>query len=319
MINASRVFLFVFVAVGMFAQAPPANPLRPNYTLGPNDEILIRVPNAEQLNEKPFRIDDDGTVNLPSVGRIRAQGLTIQELERAIAEKLKSELLNPQVTINVVKFRSDPVFLLGAFKSPGVYALTGRSTLLEMLAQVGGLQPNASQTLRITRKLAIGEIPLPNVTPDPDGESASVEINLGNLMQSVNPAEDIVLLAYDMVTAVRSGMIYVSGEVSRPGPVDVSDGDTAFITQVLSRAGGVTRYAAADKVVILRPVMQTSRKARIPVDLARILAGKAHDFPVLPNDLVVVPRSASVGNALKTSAMWVGPPIASALIFLLVR
>src|ERR1700737_3154685 len=59
----------------------PPDTVRPNYTLGPNDQILVRAPEAEEINEKPFRIDADGNVNMPLIGRVHAAGMTLQELE----------------------------------------------------------------------------------------------------------------------------------------------------------------------------------------------------------------------------------------------
>src|SRR5688500_1030097 len=83
------------------AQQTPADPnapqprrdfesdsIRPNYVLGPNDQILIRAPGADEINEKPFRIDAEGYVNLPLVGRVRAAGMTVQQLEADLAKRL---------------------------------------------------------------------------------------------------------------------------------------------------------------------------------------------------------------------------------------
>src|SRR5712692_10181232 len=57
----------------------PSDSIRPNYVLGPNDQILIRAPGAEEINERPFRIDSEGYINLPLIGRIRAGGLNQQQ------------------------------------------------------------------------------------------------------------------------------------------------------------------------------------------------------------------------------------------------
>src|ERR1700730_14291815 len=87
------------------AELPPDS-IRPNYVLGPNDQILIRAPLVEEINEKPFRLDSEGNINLPLVGHIRAGGMTQQELEAELIRRLKEFIRDPQVIITVVQFRS---------------------------------------------------------------------------------------------------------------------------------------------------------------------------------------------------------------------
>ena len=132
--------------------------LRPDYVLGPNDQILLRVPEAEELNDKPFRVDPDGNVSMPLVGIVRASGQTVAQFEAALTEQLKTYVKSPRVTVSVIQFRSDPVFLVGAFQKPGIYSLNAlQRTVVEMLSGVGGLQPNASRRIRITRRLDQGK------------------------------------------------------------------------------------------------------------------------------------------------------------------
>ena len=88
----------------------PPDSIRPNYELGPSDQILIRSPQAEEINEKPFRIDSEGNLNLPLVGRIHAAGMTQQELEAELVKRLKEYIRDPQVIITVTAFRNEPVF-----------------------------------------------------------------------------------------------------------------------------------------------------------------------------------------------------------------
>src|SRR5277367_5337398 len=66
----------------------PPDSIRPNYILGTNDQILIRT-EAEEINDKPFRIDADGNLNLPLVGKIRAGGMSQQDLELELIRRLK--------------------------------------------------------------------------------------------------------------------------------------------------------------------------------------------------------------------------------------
>lgn len=93
------------------------------------------------------------------------------------------------------------------FQRPQMVALTGRHTLVEMLAVVGGLQPAASRRIRVRRHLEYGAIPLPNAIDDTEKKTSRVEISIVSLRDNVNPAEDIVLQPYDVVSADRAELI----------------------------------------------------------------------------------------------------------------
>jgi polysaccharide export outer membrane protein len=270
----------------------PSDPIRPNYVLGPNDQFLIRAPQAEEINEKPFRIDAEGSINLPLVGRLRAGGLTIRELEVDLVKRLREFIREPQVIITMIQFRSEPVFFVGAFRAPGIYPLQGRRTLVEMLSSIGGLQPNASRHINVTRRAEYGPIPLTNAIQDPDKKISRVEISMGSLRDNVNPAEDIALEPFDVISVERAELIYVNGEVLKIGGIELGERDSVSISQVLTLSGGFTRDANKSKVRVLRPILNTNRRAEITVDVKRIFEGKDNDFPLLPNDLLYVTRSA---------------------------
>ena len=272
------------------AVPPPAASVLPTYVLGPNDQIQIRVPQSDEINERPFRIDTEGFITVPIVGRVRAAGLTVQALEADLTARLKEFIREPQVIVSVTQFRSEPVFFMGAFRLPGIYPLQGRRTLIEMLTAVGGLQPNASRRIRIARRSEYGAIPLPGAVLSPDGKTSTVEISLESLTQNINPDEDIVLLAYDVVTADRAERVYVSGEVAKTAAIELAERDSISVTQALTEAGGFTQFAVRDRVRVLRPILGTTLRAEINIDLKRVFEGKDVDFPLLPNDVLFVPK-----------------------------
>lgn len=288
-------------------------PVRPDYVLGPGDQILLRVPQEEQINERPFRIDEEGNVALPLVGSIRASGVTVQALEGQIADALRKYIRDPLVSITVVQFRSDPVFFVGAFQSPGIYPLQGRRTLVEMLAAVGGIQPNASRRIKVTRRSEYGPIPLANAVEDPEKKTSTVEISLASLTQNINPAEDIVLQAYDIVSVERAESVYVSGDVARVGPIELGEREAITVVQAVTTAGGFRPSAKRKKVIVLRPILGTSRRAALEIDTTRIFEGKEQDFPLLPNDVLYVPR-----DTTKATLQAMGTSMMGSLPFLLV-
>jgi len=273
------------------AQQLPQDTVRPNYVLGPNDQILVRAPDAEEINQKPFRVDGDGNINLPLVGRIHAGGMTLQELEVDLVRRLREYIREPQVFVDVVQFRSAPVYFVGLFVRPGIYPLQGSRTLTEMLTSVGGATPNASRHITIVRHEEYGPIPLPGAVVDPEKKISTVEISLGSLRQNINPAENILLQPYDVVSIGRAELIYMNGEVGRIGGIELGERDSISIMQALSQSGGFGLNAKKNKVRILRPIGTTNRRAVIEVDALSLFDGKGIDVPLFPGDIVYIPRS----------------------------
>jgi polysaccharide export outer membrane protein len=109
------------------------------YRIGPQDLLTISVFQVDELNRE-VRVNSNGQVSLPLIGTVQAGGRTVQELERDIAAKLDASYLqNPQVTVFVKEFTSQRVTLEGAVKKPGIYPLSGKTTLLQAIAMAEGL------------------------------------------------------------------------------------------------------------------------------------------------------------------------------------
>jgi polysaccharide export outer membrane protein len=282
-------------------QNPDLELLRPNYVLRPGDQIMLRAFEMPDISERPFRIDGDGFINLPELGKVKAGGVTVENLEASLVELLKKYVRQPQVTVTVVQFASEPVFFVGAFKAPGIYPLQGRRTLVEMMSAIGGLQPGAARRIKLARRKEYGEIPLPNVVPAPDGSGASVEINMASLRDNLNPAEDIVLQPFDVVSVERAELVYVAGEVGHTGGFDLLDRDSMSVIQALTLAGGMGPDANQKQAWILRPISNSDRRAQIAINLQRVLKGEDADRPLLANDVLYVPKAGlkrHVGRAL---------------------
>jgi polysaccharide export outer membrane protein len=272
-------------------QQLPPDTVRPNYVLGPNDQILIRAPEAEEIDNRPFRIDGDGNINLPLVGHIHAAGMSLQEMEADLVKRLREYIREPQVFVTVVQFRSEPVFFVGLFVKPGIYPLQGNRTLMEMLSSVGGLQQNADRHIKVTRHEEYGPIPLPDAIVDSEKKVSTVEISLGSLTQNMNPAENILLQPYDVITVGRAEPVYVNGETLRVGGIELAERDSIPILQALTQSGGFTKDAKKDKVRILRQIEGTTRRYKIEVNVSELLDGKGFDVPLQPGDIVYVPHS----------------------------
>jgi polysaccharide export outer membrane protein len=114
-----------------------------DYRVGAQDLLEISVFGVDSLN-KTVRVNSNGQITLPLIGGVQAGGHTIPELEQEIAAKLsKSYLQNPQVSVFVKEYTSQRITLEGALKNPGIYPITGKTTLLQSVALAGGLDPLA--------------------------------------------------------------------------------------------------------------------------------------------------------------------------------
>ncbi len=301
------------------AAAPTgAESFRPAYALGPGDVISISAFEVEEISDKPFRIDSEGNVNLPLLGKIHVGDLTIEQFEAELMNRLKTIVRQPQVVVRITQFRSEPVFFEGMFKVTGIVSLQGRRSLVDMLQAIGGTLPNASHRIKVTRRLEYGKIPLPNAVVDEERKVSTVEISMGSLRENTSPAEDIVLQPYDIISVERAEMIYVNGEVNHVGGVELGERESIGVAQLVTMVGGLGKDADANKARVLRPILNTAKRSEIPLNLKKIMLGQENDFPLLPNDILYVPRSTSKGKVAERVAVIAGPTVLSLLITLLV-
>lgn len=114
-----------------------------DYRIGAQDLLEISVFGVPDLS-RTVRVNSSGGISLPLIGGVQAGGHTVSELERALAEMLaKSYLQNPQVSVFVKEYTSQRITLEGSLKNPGIYPITGKTTLLQAIAIGGGLDPLA--------------------------------------------------------------------------------------------------------------------------------------------------------------------------------
>ncbi len=110
-----------------------------DYRIGPQDLLTISVFGVPELNQE-VRVNTSGHISLPLIGNVQAGGRTVQELEQDIAAKLSASYLqSPQVTVFIKEFTSQRVTVEGAVKKPGIFPLTGRTSLLQVIATAGGI------------------------------------------------------------------------------------------------------------------------------------------------------------------------------------
>lgn len=284
---------------------------QPGYVLGIDDQISIQAPDIEEIN-KPYRVDMRGTINPPLVGRLQAAGLTVEQLEKAIVERLKVLYTAPEVSVSITEFRSQPVSVLGSVTTPGVYQVQGHKTLFEMLSLAGGLRPDAGNRIKISRLKERGPIPLATVTDDPTGRFNVGEIGVKSILDGKSPADNIYVEPEDVISVPRAELVYVVGSVRRSGGFVLGDRQAISVLQAVSLAEGLDRTASSEHARILRTEQGSSTRVEIPVNLKKMMSGKGGDIALKADDILFVPSSMAKSAALRTfeAAVQVGTGLA---------
>jgi polysaccharide export outer membrane protein len=244
------------------------------FVLGPGDEVEITVYGAPDLSEHT-RVSADGNISMPLIGYVRLAGLTSSEAEGAIENQLRQgNILNdPQVSLYVKEYTSSGVSVAGEVTKPGVYSALGPHRLFDVLQMAGGLTDKASGSVVVSHK---------------GDESNPVTVEL-----SGNPAEmahnNVEVRPGDTLFAAKAAMVYVLGDVHKPGAYILNSTGAVTVLQIVAAAGGPTNSAAAGGARMLRRTPQGLQE--FPVPLKDLLRGKGTDIAVSAEDILFVPSS----------------------------
>jgi polysaccharide export outer membrane protein len=274
------------------AQEPAGSASRhAEYKLGPEDELNIEAPTLEEIGSMKCTIAADGTIFVPLLGRLRAEGRSVDELRAELTQQLSKFLREPVVRVSLNLSRSQPVSVLGAVNKPDIYQLQGHRDLLEVLSMAGGLREDAGNRLKLTRRA--GAIPLPDAVFDETSATWTVEIPVKALMDAKDAALNIVLRANDIVSVPRAETVYVVGAVRQPGGFALREERSLSVLQALSLAGGLDKISAPKAAKIIRKTGAGNERQEIAVDLNRVLNGSQADVAMQPYDVLFVPSSAT--------------------------
>ena len=244
--------------------------------IGPGDELEISEYHTPEFRSA-VRVSATGTVMLPMIGEVKLSGLDEQAAAHAIEAALvaKGMLLHPLVSVLVTAYVGQDVSVLGEVARPGVYPYTAHHRLLDLISAASGLAPSAGRLVNIFHR---NDPETPHaVVLDPNGTRYESETTIPEL----NPG--------DTVQVSRAGLVYVVGDVIRPGgfPVDPVQGLT--VVQALSLAWGPTQNAATGKGLLIRE--QKGGRTLTALNLKRLLRGQDPDMPVEDGDILFVPDS----------------------------
>lgn len=264
----------------------------PNYLIGPEDVITIDVFDVPELSKFDAQVANDGTISVPLLGSVKAAGLTQKQLRDELDEKWGEKYLNhPQVSLYIKDFKSRPVSVVGSVAKPGMIYLTGRRTLVEVLAMAGGLASvgaAAGKEVYVERPEGFEGLPrvdgLTQTAPD------KVSIELKKLLYSQDTKLDIEIEPFDIVTVSRAGVVYLAGAFTRPGGYVLDNKDSITALEAVAMAQGLGANARTSEAQIIRR-SSSGATTETTIDLKKVLQGKARDVTLADNDILFVPNS----------------------------
>lgn len=280
--------------------APSRSPLStgpaPRLVIGSGDELEIGVFGVPDLTQK-VRVNSGGDITLALIGKVHIGNMTSEEAAETIAKRYIEGgfLRNPNVTVYAKEYTTQGIAISGEVKTPGVYSPFNSRTLSDLILLAGGLTERAGKTVTITHA-------------NPDEKPTVVNLSSDPIK---NAEANLALHAGDSVVVSRGGVVYVLGEVNRPGGFVMENNENMSVLQAIALAQGPTHVASLSHVKMIRRSQQGLKEQEIPLN--KILQAKAPDIPLQADDIVFVSGSAGK-SAAHTSGSLLGA-VAGALIY----
>ncbi len=269
----------------------------PLYRIGPGDVLDVIIIRGLSQDKQTVTVRSDGTIAIGLV-TLKVDGATVEAAADRLREALAQYFREPRVEVVVKEYQSKRVTVLGAVGGgarggAGVYPLTGRTTLSEILARAGGATPSADlQQVQLTR-----------------ADGTRYTINLYRLIVEGELRQDAVLDAGDTIfvptlsaTAAIPGAIpgaaapgvegprvFIFGEVRTPGALTYTA--KMGVAQALAQANGLTDSALPQSVRVIRGGLEKPEIIEANFEKLLVEGDRRQDVALLPNDIVVVPRT----------------------------
>jgi polysaccharide export outer membrane protein len=224
-----------------------------------------------------LRIDGNGDVTIPTIGRVHVADGTVTEASAKIAALLRdAKIINdPQVNLNIVQYAGLNVTILGEVHSPGRIQLLSSHNLADVIAMAGGVTQYAGKTIEIRHQQGVTpQVQLIHYSRDTDDETL--------LETSVLPG--------DTVTVRRAGIVYVLGGVNRPGGYVMQEDGDLDVTQAIALAYGTVMQAAVGSMRLIRK-LPDGRVQEMPIPYKDIEKGKVAPPRLEAEDVIYVPIS----------------------------
>jgi len=241
--------------------------------IGPGDQGDMSVYGVPELTTH-FRVGANGEVGLPLVGSLKIGGLTAEQAEEEITKKFVAGgfLRSPHVTVMIRDYTTQGVSVMGEVARPGVYSALAARRLYDLFLAAGGLSQRAGR----------------NVTIQHADKRPAEQITLGSDLMATAET-NVELKPGDTVIVPRAGVVYVIGEVNRPGEYIITAGTSMTALSVMAMAAGPSRYASLGKTRLLRKTPQGLQNTVI--DLKKVMDAKNKDVALNSEDILFVPAS----------------------------
>ncbi|ABF42312.1 polysaccharide export protein [Candidatus Koribacter versatilis Ellin345] len=241
--------------------------------IGAGDKLEVVTYRVPELTLRT-QVGSNGDVKFPLVGELKMAGLTVSEAQTKIADALVAQgyVLNPQVTIVVTEYATQGVSVLGEVSQPGIYPFFGPHRLTDVLSAAGGLTVKAGQTITLIHKA------------DPDNK-----ISLDIPRDLAHSPNNVEVFPGDTIIVSKAGVVYVVGEVNRPGGFLLENNMPISVLQAIALAQGFTRDGNQKEARIVRRTPTGLQE--IPIQLNKLMAGDGPDRLLSPDDIVFVPAS----------------------------
>jgi len=252
-------------------------PLDPQLTrklvIGPGDLLTVTIFGVPELLQT-IRVSETGDAVLSLIGNMHLADMTVADAREAIENeyRVRKMLVDPHVSILVTEYATQGVSVLGEVTKPGVYPLLGPHTLLDIISAAGGLTGLAGSSVSIRGR---------------NGAEEVVQLDANDPQKAL--AQDVELHPADMVVVARAAVVYVVGDVGKPGGFPMQNNGKLTVLQAIALASGVNKTAALGHAKIIHDTQSGYQESDI--HLAQLLQGKSPDMALAPQDIIFVPNS----------------------------
>lgn len=272
----AKLLLFIcgFAAAASLFGASP-------YTLTPDDVIEISV-YAEPDLKTVTRVSRSGEVSFPLLKALKVTGLTTEQTENLIEEKLKQGkfLKNPQVTVYIREYAQLKIYVYGAVKNPGSFSFERETpSVLKSIALAGGLTDKAYATdIRIIRQKT-------------HKTYHTFTVDIKKLGMGIDGTFDIPLMDGDIINVPEAPPVYVFGEVGKEGIINYMK--DMRILQAVTMAGGFTEKVNPKKIMVLRLNTENQELETIMINFEEITkkGNRKANILIQPYDIIIAPES----------------------------
>ena len=272
-----RLSLMIVVVLGLAAAATAQDLVNPSdVRIGPRDVVDVKVVQDEKFNVSAT-VSDEGAITMPSVGKIMIGGMTQRQAEQRIQQVLEARVLNKaDVTVQITQFGSKPISVVGAVTKPGNVG-GSNLTLIQAITEAGGLAPGYGKKLYVIRTAA-------------NGLSEQIAVDIEDLMVTGNPDLNLPLAPNDVINVpVEIPLtVYVMGEVTHPGKVELRRTQNPSLLQAIAAAGGPT-----DRAGRTARISRTDggKSTTLSANWKRIAEGNGKDVPLQDGDTIYIKES----------------------------